>query len=247
MKRTLYTLGILFIVQALSYATPLAKRSLDGVWHSHSTFDNIRIDENRRALRVRNLFQRGWVRYERKRNGNFRDYYGNVIRVINANELVAKQKIRTRFGSKKFGRSIYLHRNRLRNCDANWRSNSYHQRSRFSDCTSDIDPWYDQRGDHYERGYDRRNNRNNSNRRIDFRLSDAEGTWISNNNEKVRIQRTAQGIKAKIIGRDKWEPYIQDSRQKNVFVNKRGSSYVFERNDLVWTDRKGNERTFKKR
>lgn len=106
MKRFLLFSFILLSLIPDSYSNNT--KWLKGYWYENFTGDEIRIKSRRNYLRVKGISRSSnWIRFDRMRNGNFRDCRGNIIIVRSRHSLQliprrGGQKIFTRFGNRQF-------------------------------------------------------------------------------------------------------------------------------------------------
>jgi hypothetical protein len=208
MKRLLILLAL--FLPALALADDHF-RGIDGRWIDFEYGRSIWIKERRGFIQVKGLHRnKSWVRFDRVRNGRkFIDRNGNRIKIRHGGQLLYRNNRGDRhlFERRSGFPPHYNDRNRYRNRSFDWEYN--------------------------------RNRRNNPHHRWnnqDFRRSDLSGVWTTPLlNDRVFIERSDSGWRAKVGHRGNWTYYRPLPHSTRNFVDDRGNSLeVFSDGSILW-------------
>ncbi len=221
MKNTIAILGLLLFPFIAS-----ANFSLDdGKYYNRSLDKRVKINCTNNSIHIKNLVSYDWRKFKRRGHRLFEDRHGNRIRVIGPNTFEFNSRRTHRvlvFQRVSFGDRVACSISCGPGCGA---------------CGGDFrpaPPVYDDYRD-YGSSQGRPNRPYSSN-------SGLEGVWSNSRyNSDVIIERTNEGLRAKIIGSNReWTYYRQDSYDKKEYYDNRGNRYVVRSpGELVWYPKEG--------
>lgn len=219
MKNIIAVLGLLLTPFLVS-----ANFSLDdGKYFNHTLGKKVKVNCTGNSIKVKGLVNYDWTRFRNCGRREYVDRRGNTLRVIGHNTFEFRARHRNRV--------IVFHRD-------SWGNRLEHEilgcnSSCPSNCTAHQN--YGHQGHHQDGYNDYSNNGYTSNTGL-------EGVWSNSRyNSDVIIERTNEGLRAKLIGSDReWTYYRQDSYDRKEYFDNRGNRYEARSSrELVWYPKQG--------
>jgi len=219
MKNLIAVLGLILTPFLLS-----ANFSLDdGKYYNHSIGKKVKINCTNNSIKVKGLVSYDWTRFRSIGRREFIDRRGNTIRIIGHNAFEFRARNRNRV--------IVFHRD-------SWGNRLEHQ---IVGCNGGCAANCTLHGGYDHGGHGHSGNNNYSNNGYTSN-SGLEGVWTNSRYDSdVIIERTNEGLRAKLIGSNReWTYYRQDSYDRKEYFDNRGNRYVARSaRELVWYSKQG--------